>query len=44
MMSCYLSCTAISRRVDSSEKDLTVAMFCSDLPVTRCDGDRARLS
>ena len=30
-----------SSRVNSSEKGLIVVMFCSDLPVTRCKGDRA---
>ena len=28
-------------RVDSSEKGLMVVMFCSDLPVKRCEGDPA---
>ena len=28
-------------RVDSSEKGLMMVMFCSDLPVKRCEGDRA---
>ena len=27
--------------VDSSEKGLMMVMFCSDLPVKRCEGDRA---
>ena len=31
-----------SSRVDSSKKGLMVVMFCSDLPVKRCEGDRAR--
>ena len=30
-----------SSRVDSGEKGLMVVMFCSDLPVKRCEGDRA---
>ena len=30
-----------SSLVDSSEKGLMVVMFCSDLPVKRCEGDRA---
>ena len=30
-----------SFRLDSSEKGLTVVMFCSDLRVKRCEGDRA---
>ena len=33
-----------SSRVDSSEKSFVVAMFCSDLPVKRCEGDSAWLS
>ena len=33
-----------SSHVDSSEKGLMVVMFCSDLPVKRCEGDRAWLS
>ena len=28
-------------RVDSSEKGLIVVMFCSDLSVKNCEGDRA---
>ena len=28
-------------RVDSRDKGLIVVMFCSDLPVKRCEGDRA---
>ena len=28
-----------SSRVDFSEKGLMVVMFCSDLPVKRCEGD-----
>ena len=31
-------------RVDSSVKDLMAVMFCSDLPVKRCEGDRALLA
>ena len=31
----------LSCRVDSSEKGLMVVIFCSDLPVKRCEGDRA---
>ena len=30
-----------SFRVDSSEKGLMMVMFCSDLPVKRCEGGRA---
>ena len=30
-----------SSRVDSSERGLMVVMFCSDLSVKRCEGDRA---
>ena len=30
-----------SFRVDSSEKGLLVVIFCYDLPVKRCEGDRA---
>ena len=30
-----------SSLVDSSEKGLMMVMFCSDLPVKRCEGDRA---
>ena len=28
-------------RVDSRDKGLIVVMFCSDLPVKRCEGERA---
>ena len=31
----------LSCRVESSEKGLMVVIFCSDLPVKRCEGDRA---
>ena len=30
-----------SSRVYSNEKDLMVVMFCSNLPVKKCEGDRA---
>ena len=30
-----------SSRADSSEKGLMVVVPCSDLPVNRCEGDRA---
>ena len=31
----------LSSRVDSGVKGLMVVMVCSDLPVERCEGDRA---